>query len=144
MKILICGDRNWNHVELIKHYLQSLTLNTYPKQITIIEGGCRGADKISGWLAKDLGMNVIEEKADWFKYGKAAGPIRNQMMLDKHKPILVVAFHNDLEHSKGTKDMLERAKKANVKTLLISSEVEGIVSLDELTVSDISASHDKV
>ena len=124
--VLICGDRYWNHVGMIKHYLQSLTLNTYPKQITIIEGGCRGADEIAGCVAKELGMTVIEEKADWFKYGKAAGPIRNQLMLDKHKPEIVVAFHNDLEHSKGTKDMLERAKKAGIKTEVICSEVEGI------------------
>jgi hypothetical protein len=125
-RVLICGDRYWNHVGMIKHYLQSLTLNTYPKQITIIEGGCRGADEIAGCLAKDLGMNVIEEKADWFKYGKAAGPIRNQLMLDKHKPELVVAFHNDVDNSKGTKDMLERAKNAGVKTLVICSTAEGI------------------
>jgi hypothetical protein len=106
---------------MIKNYLQSLTRNTYPKQLTIIEGGCRGADKIGGWLAKELGMNVIEEKADWFKYGKAAGPIRNQLMLDKYRPELVVAFHNDLEHSKGTKDMLYRAKEQGFETRLITS-----------------------
>lgn len=114
--ILICGDRHWNDFKTIESYLSSL-----PKDSVIVEGGCRGADAISGYLARKRGMTVFEEKAEWFKYGAAAGPIRNQLMLDKHKPALVVAFHNDIEHSKGTKDMLNRAQKAGVKTLVMTS-----------------------
>lgn len=114
--ILICGDRYWNDFKTIDSYLSSL-----PKESVIIEGGCRGADEISGYLAHQKGMTVFVEKAEWFKYGAAAGPIRNQLVLDKHKPQIVVAFHNDLEHSKGTKDMLNRAQKAGVKTLVITS-----------------------
>lgn len=124
--VLVCGSRYWNHVGLIEMMLKSLTRIMRPEQITIIEGGCRGADEISGWIAKQLGMNVIVEKADWFKYGKAAGPIRNQLMLDKYTPELVFAFHDDIEHSKGTRDMIERARKAGVKVEVLSSTVEGV------------------
>jgi hypothetical protein len=38
-RVLICGDRYWNHVGMIKHYLQSLTLNTYPKQGSVNSSG---------------------------------------------------------------------------------------------------------
>lgn len=56
-------------------------------------------------------MGVESFPANWSQYGHAAGPIRNQKMLDQN-PDLVIAFHFDLEHSKGTKDMINRAKKA--------------------------------
>lgn len=50
-------------------------------------------------------------KADWDKHGKAAGPIRNQQMLDEGKPDLVLAFAG----GKGTDDMCRRARAAGVE-----------------------------
>jgi hypothetical protein len=89
------------------------------KDTKIIEGDCRGADKISGFLARKHGLEVIPVPAKWNVYGLAAGPIRNQEMLDKYKPNLVVAFHNDIEHSKGTRDMVNRAIKAGIEVKII-------------------------
>ena len=38
-------------------------------------------------------------------------------MLDESKPDLVVYFHDDIENSKGTKDMITRAEKANIPVI---------------------------
>lgn len=57
--------------------------------------------------------------ADWKQYGKAAGPIRNKQMLDEGQPDLVLCFHDDIEKSKGTKNMYELAKARGIKTKLI-------------------------
>jgi len=38
-------------------------------------------------------------------------------MLDEGQPDLVVYFHDDIENSKGTKDMITRAKKDKVKVI---------------------------
>ena len=62
-------------------------------------------------------MNIIKFPADWNKYGKAAGVLRNQQMLDEGHPDLVVYFHKDIENSKGTKDMIIRAIDANIRTI---------------------------
>lgn len=121
--ILICGDRNWNDVETIRSYIKKLVVEYGAENLLFINGGCRGADQISTYICSGWGLGVIEEKADWFKYGKAAGPIRNQLMLERFKPNLVVAFHNDFEHSRGTKDMVNRAKTKGVPTLLLTSTV---------------------
>lgn len=120
--ILICGDRNWTNQTVIYNYLYSLLSSYQPHEITIVEGGCKGADNWGGYFAKQLGMTVIEERADWAKYGNAAGPIRNQFMLDKYHPDLVVAFHDDLEHSKGTKDMVNRAKEQGFAFKVFNSQ----------------------
>lgn len=113
--VLICGDRNWNNFKLIDAFLSLLPLNT-----EIVEGKCRGADSISGYLAKKRRLIIHEEVAEWDALENSAGPIRNQKMLDKWHPNLVVAFHNDISKSKGTKDMITRAKRAKIPVLLIS------------------------
>lgn len=92
---------------------------------TLIEGEAKGADSIARDCAKYLGMIVLPFPAQWKKYGgrgrgNPAGPIRNQQMLDEGKPNLVVAFHNNIDKSKGTKDMLNRTKKAGIPCYLIS------------------------
>jgi hypothetical protein len=89
-----------------------------PKNTTIIHGDARGADSLAGGLAKLLGMFVIPVTAKWDIYGKAAGPIRNRQMLALG-PDLVLAFHNDIENSLGTKNMVTIARKQGVFTEVI-------------------------
>ena len=55
-------------------------------------------------------MTIAVYPADWKKYGRAAGPIRNLQMLDNGKPDICYAFHDCIEKSKGTKDMVNRCK----------------------------------
>jgi hypothetical protein len=61
--------------------------------------------------------------ADWTRHGKAAGPKRNQLMLDKEKPDLVIAFPG----GKGTADMVARAKAQGFKVMEVEN---GEVSVD--------------
>ena len=111
-RILICGDRNYKDWIKVQDYL-----NTIPRTAIIIHGGARGADSLAGNLATSLKMKVIKFPANWDKYGKAAGVLRNQQMLDDGHPDLVVYFHKDIENSKGTKDMVTRAVDNKIKTI---------------------------
>ena len=111
-RILICGDRNYKDWMQVREYL-----DTVSRTAIIIHGGARGADSIAGNLAIYLNMKVIKYPADWDKYGRAAGVLRNQQMLDEGHPDLVVYFHKDLENSKGTKDMVTRAVQNKIKTI---------------------------
>ena len=70
--------------------------------------------------------------ADWSSHGKAAGPMRNQRMLtEEHRleePIdLCVAFSHDLAVTRGTGDMVRRARAAGIPVHLIDGE--GAVTL---------------
>ena len=75
---------------------------------------------IAAAIARKLGFKVIMVWADWELEGKAAGPIRNQRMLDIHQPDLVLAFHRFIANSKGTKDMVDRARKAGVRIKVVT------------------------
>lgn len=124
MRLLISGDRHYDDVEAIYVTLAGIiALNkeeNSEEDIVLIEGGARGADSIAEAAGQLLGMKVLRYPAKWAKYGKAAGPIRNQQMLDEGKPDVVVCFHDDLEASRGTKHMASIAKKAGVPTYLVS------------------------
>ena len=111
-RILICGDRNYKDWIKVQDYL-----NTIPRTAIIIHCGARGADRLAGNLATSLKMKVIKFPAEWDKYGKGAGLIRNQQMLDEGHPDLVIYFHKDIENSKGTKDMAMRAITKGIRTL---------------------------
>lgn len=82
----------------------------------IIVGGARGADTIAQQVAENLGISVKVVKAEWDKYGKSAGPIRNQKMLEM-EPDLVIAFMRG--KTKGTMDMIKRAREAGIPRVCI-------------------------
>ena len=85
-----------------------------PLDTVIICGGASGADTIAATGAKRIGMKLEVFMADWVKYGRSAGPIRNKQMLDEGKPDLVLAFY-DINKSKGTKHMVSIARAAGVR-----------------------------
>ena len=115
MRILVCGDRNWTNREAIERELRK-----FPPDTVVIHGAAPGADTIAGEVAKDLGLTVEAYEADWWLYGRAAGPIRNQRLLEA-QPDQGLAFHADLENSKGTKDMVRRMCQAGKPIVVFES-----------------------
>jgi len=116
-KIIVCGDREWTNQGVIDRELEALAIE-FPK-LTIIEGCARGADSMAESWADWYEVPIIHRPADWDRYGKAAGPIRNRAMLDEG-PDLVVAFHRNLNKSRGTRNMVEIARAAGVPVRLFS------------------------
>ncbi len=117
MKVVVCGGRDWTNGRLIKKRLIELPCNTI-----IVEGGCRGADLIAREVALEIGLEVVEFPAAWKKYGKPAGAKRNIKMLDT-KPHLVLAFHDDISKSKGTKHIVGEAKRRGIDVEVIDGRV---------------------
>lgn len=124
IRVLVCGDRNWQDEDIIDIVISGLAAE-WDRGVEVIHGACRGADALaaeSAELSRDSGKPVVVKPfpADWAKHGRKAGPIRNEQMLKEGRPNLVIAFHDDVLASKGTKDMLERAKRAGVPAIVIS------------------------
>jgi len=80
----------------------------------MIQGGATGADKLAKEYAQLNNIPYVEEKADW-SLGKKAGPIRNELMLKKYLPDLVIAFPG----GRGTDNMVRLAKSYGVETIII-------------------------
>ena len=118
VRVLICGSRFWDNESRIKLVLQSVMRNH--SIVAVIEGEQRGADVQGRDAAKKLGIPVLPYPANWLSEGNAAGNIRNRWMLEDGKPDLIIAFHNNIENSKGTKDMINISKKAGLPVLLVT------------------------
>lgn len=115
LTVLVCGDRAWSDGFLILRTLQGI-----PGIARVIHGGCRGSDLLGGWAARRLGIAVEVFTADWAREGRAAGPRRNERMLQEGHPDLVLAFHDDLNQSLGTRDTLIRATQARIPFRVVS------------------------
>ncbi len=117
-KVLVCGGRDWWNRTLIHDRLALL-----PKNTLIIEGEARGADTIAKEEALKLGLKVKGYPAEWDKYGKGAGPIRNKQMLHLESPDLVIAFpYPDLKSSRGTLHMVTIAEQYGVRVEVIDGK----------------------
>lgn len=114
MLTLVTGDREWNDRAAVERAFDHF------KPTRIIEGECRGLDLMARSVAEARGIPVIAMPAEWDKYGRAAGPIRNGSMLDL-EPGRVLAFHNNFKKSVGTKDCVTQALKREIETWLVTS-----------------------
>lgn len=119
-KLLVTGDRNWASEGVVDHVLDLYVQAHGAKNILLIAGKARGLDTIAATLAKAKGIHVAEVEALWETYHRAAGPIRNGVML-AIDPDEVVAFHNDIENSKGTKHCYEAAIKRGINARLVTT-----------------------
>lgn len=113
LRVLVCGSRHWSNRDAIEVVLSEL-----PPETVIIEGEARGADSIARDVAKKLGFAIEPYPADWQRYGRSAGHIRNKQMLVEGKPDLVLAFQEDA--SRGTQNMINLARAAGVRCVVYS------------------------
>lgn len=105
---LITGDRYWTDYQFILDTIRSW--HSVVGISLVVHGACRGADNLADRAANTLGIPTDPMPADWDAHGLAAGSIRNGQMLIRHPEIeLVLAFHDNIAASRGTRNMLNQA-----------------------------------
>jgi len=125
MRLLVCGSRTWTDRARLREVLDRLVSQHHGdgQVVTVIEGDARGADRLAGQLARRRGWRLERYPADWTRQGRAAGFRRNARMLRQGRPDLVVAFTvGPLAESRGTADMVRRARAAGVPVHLVTSQ----------------------
>lgn len=114
MKVIIAGGRTFDNYELLKESCDRI-LARQPL-IEIVSGTAGGADKLGERYANEKGYLIHEFPANWDKHGKSAGYIRNEEMAKFADGL--IAFWDG--KSKGTKHMIDLAKKYNLKVKVIN------------------------
>lgn len=113
-RVLICGGRDYAD-ELSIHSALLSVLKSSPIEV-VIHGAARGADTLAAKVAAALSIPTLRFPADWERYGRAAGAIRNARMLVEGKPTLVLAFPT--RKSRGTWDMVSRARRVGISAVV--------------------------
>lgn len=110
MRVLVCGGRDFSSTTMLWRALDEVRIKAPHDALIIIQGGAKGADHLARLWCESRMVPYDNFPADWKKHGKAAGPIRNQRMIDVGKPDLVVAAPG----GSGTADMVRRAEAAGI------------------------------
>ena len=113
-KVIIAGGRDFKDYDLLKTKLNKI-LSNINTQIVIVSGKARGADSLGERYANEMEYKIAEFPANWDKYGKRAGYIRNEEMA-KYADACVCFWDGK---SKGTKHMIDLADKHNLKLRVI-------------------------
>jgi hypothetical protein len=111
MKILVCGGRDYSDAARVNSFLDAM--HRVEPVTLLIHGAARGADSLGAAWAKSRGVPTQAFPAQWGRYGRRAGFLRNTEMLEVGKPDLVVAFPG----GRGTAHMVASSKDAGVEVI---------------------------
>ena len=124
LRIIIAGSRDFNDYKLLKTSIRDILKDTSLdgiSKIKIISGTARGADQLGERCAKQFKLEVIKFPADWDRFGKRAGYIRNEKMakysVEDNNYGMLVAFWDG--ESRGTKHMINLAKKHGLEVHVV-------------------------
>lgn len=115
LRILVCGGRHFDDYDLLENTINDVITESGCEDIEIVSGHCVGADRLGELYAEKHNAQVKIFPAEWEKYGKRAGPMRNKPMVDYISGFenkIVVAFVS--VNTKGTRNTITLAQKANI------------------------------
>lgn len=107
VRVIVCGSRRWHDRQRIADRLADV-----PPAATVVVGynpakdTPKGVDRIAYQEAQKLGLLVEPHPADWDRFGKRAGLVRNEEMA-RLGAVLCLAFWDG--QSNGTRHMMETA-----------------------------------
>jgi hypothetical protein len=86
MFLIIAGSRNFHHAPTLELAMQEFQL--HPE--VILHGAARGVDTLAQKYAEAHCISVVAFPAQWDRYGKSAGPIRNNLMAARGDALLAL------------------------------------------------------
>lgn len=129
MKVIIAGSRTFHDYQLLLNAIQRFQREVGP--ITeIVSGGAKGADSLGERWAREHQVPVKVFLPDWDAHGPAAGPKRNQQMIDyvgKEGGLIAIWVNR----SRGTKDTIFRARKSGLPPRHVQVEEIGSQGREE-------------
>jgi hypothetical protein len=109
-RILVTGSRTWTDATTIAAVLRQWRA---PGAVLVHGGARRGVDRIAAGIWRAWGLPTEEHGADWQRYGRAAGPIRNQPMVQAGADVCL-GFLED--HSRSATHCADTAEDADIPT----------------------------
>ena len=110
-KWIVAGSRTFQNYPLLCKELDKIK-----SQIgEIICGEARGADTLGRTYAYDNDIIIKSYPADWERYGKSAGPVRNKEMAAYADKAII--FWDG--KSTGSKDMIDKMKKLGKEVRIV-------------------------
>lgn len=118
-RVLVTGSRTWRNAQALGDALLEVwhDATQLGGGLVVVHGHARGADRLADTWARRNGVPVERHPADW-AIGRAAGPLRNQAMVDLGAH-LVLAFPAGA--ATGTRDCMRRAAVAGIEVVEVAA-----------------------
>lgn len=104
-RVAIVGSREFPNLDQVREYVRTL-----PPDTIVISGGARGVDRTVEYEARRIGLEVEIWPANWNRYGKRAGFLRNQDIVNSADEL--IAFWDG--QSRGTLHSVELARERGI------------------------------
>ena len=119
MKLAIVGSRKFHNYRYLENLLEPIKESIE----WIISGGAKGVDTLAERYARKHNIPFLLFPANWDRYGKRAGLMRNQQIVDEADHMIAIPTST----SKGTRDSIRRARAKGipVEVFEILKEAEG-------------------
>lgn len=111
LTIAVTGGRNFNRKTVVWRTLDRL------RPSLVVVGDASGADSLVRQWARSTGTPVQIFEADWKRYGRRAGPIRNRTMLEVGRPDMLLVCPGGA----GTRNCEALAKQAGIPVLQLGA-----------------------
>lgn len=111
MNVIIAGGRDFTNYNVLCSCCDYVLEDVKHLDITIVEGEAKGADILGRKYALERNYKLDAKPANWDKFGKSAGYVRN---LEMAKVASVCICFWD-QQSKGTKHMIDIAKERQLQ-----------------------------
>lgn len=110
--VIVTGGRDFKDALSLAHALFDIRLE-HGRIRTIVQGGASGADDIARRIAEGVGVRCVTFEADWKTHGRAAGPIRNRLMLEMYPEAIVLAMPG----GRGTDNCVNEALRRGMRVV---------------------------
>jgi hypothetical protein len=119
-RILVTGSRDFTDFGTIYEAIQNAAFGVEDRDIVVVHGNARGADKLARLAAIKLGFRHEPHPADWDGYGRAAGFIRNAEMVNLGADICLAVFQSGAGN-RGTNHCSGLAVQAGIPVTRITN-----------------------
>lgn len=107
-RVLVTGSRDWVYWPTIQLTLADAARRADGQPVTLVHGACpRGADFIADCVARAWDWQVERHPAEWQRFGKAAGFIRNRVMVEAGADECLAFIKNRSKGASHTADLAE-------------------------------------
>lgn len=107
MKTIIAGTRTINDIKILEETINNIDFNI----TKVVSGTAKGIDKLGEQWAHNNNISIERYPANWDRYGRSAGYIRNSEMANNAEALIAIWDGK----SKGTKNMIQEAKRKGLK-----------------------------
>ena len=113
MRLIIAGGRDFKDMPLLRKKMRSILDGK--KVDVVLSGLAAGADSLGMCWANEFNIPIEEYPAQWDKFGKRAGYLRNELMAVNATHL--IAFYDG--ESRGTRHMIDLARNEGLDVRIV-------------------------